>query len=86
MLNDAVRGRKVPSYDTARAIVESCGERWPEWQPLWFAAVQQANARKLERRLATQAEKATRMPASPNGSCVSAGDSVDALALSAAVR
>ncbi|WP_420122032.1 helix-turn-helix domain-containing protein [Nakamurella sp.] len=54
-LNDAVRGRKVPTYDTARAIVEGYGGRWSDWSPCWRAAVEQA-ARQRTQRLAARRE------------------------------
>jgi hypothetical protein len=53
-LNDAIRGKKVPTYDTARAIVEACGGRWDDWTVLWRAANKQALARKEARRQAAR--------------------------------
>ena len=52
-LNDAVRGRTVPTYDTARALVEACGGLWVDWQPVWKAARDQADQHKEARRTAT---------------------------------
>ncbi len=48
-LNDAVRGRKVPTYDTARALIEGYGAQWRDWCPCWRAAVDQAGRRRAGR-------------------------------------
>jgi len=41
-LNDAIFGRKLPTYDTAQVLVEPCGGSWEELRPLWQASREQS--------------------------------------------